>query len=235
MEVNITKNEMEEISSEYHSLNDRLMALKSEHEEEMQILSNLENEVDFAEDYLKIESAKVETIKNQIYNNKKRYINKREFNHSIKTMLLGFSFPLLALFIPDIREFCMSDTFYYALTTIASGLVTSAVDVLAFMNKNADRYAKEYYKTEKYKELIEEQKVLEESWREKLSIYQEATNKYRSQYAKTDRLMKSINNTRDKILILKEKLFNKMLFIPEEQSLITESILDDKPIELKRK
>lgn len=235
METNITKEEMENISSEYHILNDKLTSLKTEHEEEMQVLSNLENEVDFAEDYLKIEDAKVETIKNQIYNNKKRYIGKREFDHSLKTMFLGYSFPLLALFIPGIREFCMSDVFFYALITIASGLITSGIDVLAFMNKNTDRFAKEYYQTEKYKELFEELKVLEESWREKLSIYQEATRKYKVQYAKTDELMKSISNTREKILILKEKLFNRMLFIPEEQSLITESLLDEKSMELKRK
>lgn len=235
MEINLSKKDMEQISSEYHSLTEKLNNLEKEYNEEAKISNELDSEYEFTSDYLNIESAKVETKKNQIYRTKKRYMQKREMRHYIKTMLIGISIPALALALPVVREFMMADAFFYALNSILFSLITLGADILMFSDKNANRYAKDYYKTEQYIKLSEELKILEEAWKRKLNEYHDIVERLRNQNLKVDSLKTSYNQTKNKILKLKEKLFNKMFNIPEEEMIIGDEITEEKPMELTRK
>lgn len=230
--MKISENEMKKISHDYHSLNDKLGVLEEEHKEEIDKLDELEKEYDFAEDYLNIEAAKVETKKNQIYNSKKKYVAKKLFKHSAKLILFGLSIPLFALFIPGVFAFCLSDIAFYSLITVLSGAVALGVDLLFFFDKNERRFSKKFYKSDKYQEFLEELKELEDAWREKLYEYQDVTNRLRIQNKKTDELMKEISNTRNKILIMKEKLFNRMFELSDEQLITDQMVTEDKPNEL---
>ena len=230
--MNISENEMKKISHDYHSLNDKLGVLEEEHKKEMVKLGELEKEYDFAEDFLNIEAAKIKTKKNQINNSKKKYVNKKFFKHNVKSILLGLSIPLLGLFIPGVLEFCLSDVFFYSIITALSGVILLGLDFLAFFDKNERRFSEKFYKSDIYQKFSEELKELENTWREKLYEYQDTTNKLRIQNKKTDELMKEISNTRNKILIMKEKLFNRIFELSDEQLITDQIVTEDKPNEL---
>ena len=44
--------------------------------------------------------------------------------------------------------------------------------------------------------------------------------------------MKEISNTKNKILIMKEKLFNRIFDLPNEEMIIDETIVEEKPNQL---
>lgn len=224
--------EMKKILHDYHSLNDKLGVLEEEHKKEMVKLGELEKEYDFADDFLNIEAAKIKTKKNQINNSKKKYVNKKFFKHNVKSILIGLSIPLFGLFIPGVLEFCLSDVFFYSIITAFSGVILLGLDSLAFFDINERRFSEKFYESDIYQKFREELKELEDMWEEKLCEYQDVTNNLRAQNKKTDELMKEISNTKNKILIMKEKLFNRIFDLPNEEMIIDETIVEEKPNQL---
>lgn len=216
MEINITNEEMIAIFNEYCALVKKLEELEREYSEKVAESGRLDEEFNRAEADLKIANEKVDNKKEEIYNCKKRFMDKKFNKYVIRVFLLGCSLPVFAMVSPTVRMGAITHTPLFISAMLLCGITTFGVSALFEPNlRKLDRYAILFYKTDEYKKAMAELESLKRTYEEKLHIYQEKVEEISEHNKNCDIIRTDINNTKLQIMNLKEGLFNKTFEISE--------------------